>query len=161
MRLSVAPVEMTPFLGWVKGRGKGKPKAKATAKSRQRQRQMQRRMRGSLHCATDDEAVCCFGRDDAFFGVGQKERQRQQQRQPQSQGKGNGNGKCKDECGGLSTAQQTMRLSVAPVEMTPFLGGSKGEAKAKTTAKAKATAGPSTPLRFAQDDTFCLSYFVG
>jgi len=24
-------------------------------------------MRGSLHCATDGETVCCFGRDDALF----------------------------------------------------------------------------------------------
>jgi hypothetical protein len=26
-------------------------------------------MRGSLHCATDDTAVCRFGRDDAFSWV--------------------------------------------------------------------------------------------
>ena len=25
-------------------------------------------MRGSLHCATDDETVRCFGRDDGDFG---------------------------------------------------------------------------------------------
>jgi hypothetical protein len=25
-------------------------------------------MRGSLHCATDGETVCCFGRDDASLG---------------------------------------------------------------------------------------------
>jgi hypothetical protein len=32
-----------------------------------------------------------------------------------------GNGKGKNKCGGLSTAQQTMKLSVSPVEMTQFL----------------------------------------
>ena len=25
-------------------------------------------MRGSLHCATDDESVCCSGRDDECLG---------------------------------------------------------------------------------------------
>ena len=30
-------------------------------------RQQQRRNAGSLHCATDDETVRCFGRDDAVF----------------------------------------------------------------------------------------------
>src|SRR6267378_8534017 len=25
-------------------------------------------IRGSLHCATDDETVCCFGRDDDSLG---------------------------------------------------------------------------------------------
>ena len=29
-------------------------------------------MRGSLHCATDDETVCCFGRDDTGFWSGER-----------------------------------------------------------------------------------------
>ena len=29
-------------------------------------------MRGSLHFATDDETVCCFGRDDASFSSGRR-----------------------------------------------------------------------------------------
>ncbi len=32
-----------------------------------------------------------------------------------------GNCKGKNKCGGLSTTQQTMKLSVSPVEMTQFL----------------------------------------
>jgi hypothetical protein len=34
------------------------------------QKQIQTQMRGSLHCATDDETVCRSGRDDAAFGLG-------------------------------------------------------------------------------------------
>jgi hypothetical protein len=37
-----------------------------------------------------------------------------------SNGEGEKKGNGKDKCGGLSAPQQTMRLSVAPVEMTPF-----------------------------------------
>src|ERR1700733_7218871 len=101
-------------------------------------------MRGSLHCATDDETVRCFGRDDEFV-VAAKKKNGQRQSQPfcgrvrstersgfppfavrlrrmghtdvcGSDGLRTGNDKGK--CGGLSTAQRTMEPSAASVEMT-------------------------------------------
>jgi hypothetical protein len=44
-----------------------------------------------------------------------------------------GNGKAK--CWGLSTPQQTMKLSVAPVEMTPFLVSNRQKADPPPSAK--------------------------
>jgi hypothetical protein len=29
----------------------------------------EREIQGSLHCATDGEAACCFGRDDVVLGL--------------------------------------------------------------------------------------------
>src|SRR5258708_5791804 len=40
-------------------------------------------IQGSLHCATDDRTVRCFGRDDVCFGLGGREQattERQRQR---------------------------------------------------------------------------------
>ena len=58
------------------------------------------KMRGFLHSATDGKTVRCSGRDDAFSaGV----------RRTTAKTKANA---------GLSTSQRTVKLSVAPVEMT-------------------------------------------
>jgi hypothetical protein len=107
----------------------------------------------SLHCATDDETVRCFGRDDGVLG-GKENRQRQKQIYgmtdkrtdnrkrpplelyiPTHRDKAAMNGApvrlwliereqatAKAKFGGLSTAQRTMRLSVALVEMTWIWG---------------------------------------
>jgi hypothetical protein len=65
-------------------------------------------MRGSLRCATDGETVRCFGRDDGWGGWVRRTT-------------------AKARCGDLSTAQRTMRLSVASVEMTVRVGGRDGQ----------------------------------
>jgi hypothetical protein len=75
-------------------------------------------MRGSLHCATDGGAVCRFGRDDDVFvldGVTTKEWALFDFVAAWA------------KCGGLSTARQTVGLSVAWVEMTMFLFCRMGE----------------------------------
>jgi hypothetical protein len=60
--------------------------------------------------------------------------------------------KQKRNAGGLSTAQRTVKLSVASVEMTEFCGGKK-QATTRTTARTTATAKTNTGvLRFAQND---------
>ena len=52
-------------------------------------------MRGALHCATDDETVRCFGRDDKVWGaIKNKQRQR---RKADPYGMTNKKGKSNDE----------------------------------------------------------------
>jgi hypothetical protein len=69
--------------------------------------------------------------------------------------------KARVKCGGLSTPQRTMRLSVVPVEMTRFVGvAEKGNCKCNDKSRflrmtnqrsndnnGKSNAGPSTPTR--------------
>ena len=45
------------------------------------QQQRQKRNAGSLHCATHDETVSGFGRDDAFLGEAEKLENSQKQKQ--------------------------------------------------------------------------------
>ena len=91
-------------------------------------------MRGSLRSATADETVRCSGRDDAFGGNGEEQATASAKAGPSTplhararaislrmtpQGKGwEKRTTAKAKYGGLSTAQRTVGLSVAPVEMT-------------------------------------------
>jgi hypothetical protein len=79
-------------------------------------KQLQKLIQGSLHCAAHGETVRRFGRDDVSFLV-----------QLKKTDKLNGikQATAKAKYGGLSTARRTVKLSVASVEMTCFLGWDK------------------------------------
>jgi hypothetical protein len=55
------PIFFFAFADFVRGRLFGDDNKKSNGKNKSK-------MRGSLRCATDDETVCCFGRDDACLG---------------------------------------------------------------------------------------------
>ena len=59
--------------GWERDKQRQKHKADPYGMTTKRQRQSKDEIQGSLHCATDDKTVRCFGRDDVCFGLGGRE----------------------------------------------------------------------------------------
>jgi hypothetical protein len=82
-----------------------------------------------LRCAAHDEAVSSFGRNDDVLWVGRWVGREEQ-------------ATAKAKCGGLSTAQRTVKLSVASVEMTILWVGIRRHTPG---AKAPLSCGPERP----------------